>query len=326
MPRADLVLEGGGVKGLGLVGTVTRLMEEGFTFERVLGTSAGAIVAALVAAGADRRELEAAMNRLEYDRVPDRGMLGVPVLSEGIGLLADRGVFRGDYIHDFVNDELARLGKHTFGDFRRTDPGADGEPRRSSNLVVTATDVTNGRLLRLPWDYELLGLEPDAQPVADAVRASIAIPLFFAPVVMRDRRRGADITLVDGGVLSNFPIAVFDRTDGATPRWPTLGVKIMPALPETSSQLLGPLDALPRLPVVRLLEQVLITAVVGHDQTYLEQPCVARRTITVDTAEVGIVDFWASEARRVATVTNGRVAAEAFLSEWDWDEYLRNCR
>ncbi len=51
--KADLVLEGGGTKGLGLLGAVTRLMEEGYTFPRVAGTSAGSILAAFLAAGVD---------------------------------------------------------------------------------------------------------------------------------------------------------------------------------------------------------------------------------------------------------------------------------
>ena len=49
--RADLVLEGGGVKGIGLVGAIAVLEERGYLFNRVAGTSAGAIVGALVAAG-----------------------------------------------------------------------------------------------------------------------------------------------------------------------------------------------------------------------------------------------------------------------------------
>ena len=57
---------------------------------------------------------------------------------------------------------------------------------RTSRLVVTATDVTNGELLYLPWDYERLGLDPDEQRVADAVAASIAIPFFFEPVELED--------------------------------------------------------------------------------------------------------------------------------------------
>src|ERR1044072_7106847 len=47
---ADLVLEGGGVKGIGLVGAAMRLAEHGYEFPRVAGTSAGAIVGAVLAA------------------------------------------------------------------------------------------------------------------------------------------------------------------------------------------------------------------------------------------------------------------------------------
>jgi NTE family protein len=51
--KADLVLEGGGTKGLGLLGAVTRMMEQGYRFPRVAGTSAGSILAAFLAAGVD---------------------------------------------------------------------------------------------------------------------------------------------------------------------------------------------------------------------------------------------------------------------------------
>ena len=47
--RADLALEGGGVKGIGLAGAVLALDEAGYSFPRVAGTSAGAIAATLIA-------------------------------------------------------------------------------------------------------------------------------------------------------------------------------------------------------------------------------------------------------------------------------------
>src|SRR4051794_1744748 len=107
MPDADLVLEGGGVKGLGLVGALTRLMEEGYTFPRVAGTSAGSIVAVLVAAGAT--DLAAVMGRLEFRRVPDRAPPGMPLLSEGITLARTGGAYAGDYIRDWLYEELGKL-------------------------------------------------------------------------------------------------------------------------------------------------------------------------------------------------------------------------
>jgi NTE family protein len=315
------------MKGVGLVGAVLRLMGAGYAFERIAGTSAGAIVGAMLAAGATAQQLASAMARLRYDRVPDRGPPGLPLLGEAAGLLVRRGAYAGDYIHRFVADELAALGVRTFADLRRNDPNDDPNRARFQRygLVVMATDVTRGRLLRLPWDYELLNLDPDEQLVADAVRASISIPLYFEPVVIRDGLSGARTTLVDGGVLSNFPIEIFDRTDAVMPRWPTFGVKVIPGLPAGHAELF-PALALPVLPPVHLLEQVVETAIVGNDQTYLERPCVRRRMIEVDTSAVGVIEFDAPQETREQVVANGAAAADRFLPDWDWERFKRECR
>ena len=78
-PRADLVLEGGGVKGIGLVGATAQLVDAGYTFPRVLGSSAGAIVAAFIAAlqhaGEPLSRLEDITRSLDYRRLRDRGPL-----------------------------------------------------------------------------------------------------------------------------------------------------------------------------------------------------------------------------------------------------------
>ena len=327
MPEADLVLEGGGVKGLGLLGAVTRLMEAGYEFPRVAGTSAGSIAAAFLAAGADATTLTDIMGRLDYSRVPDRRRPGIPIASETISVLASGGAHPGDYAYHFIRDELERLGVGTFADLRYDDSQADANlaPRRRYRLVVTATDITHGRLLRLPWDYELFDRDPDRELVADAVRASISIPLYFVPRKLRDQHTGEESTLVDGGVLSNFPVEIFDRTDGQAPRWPTFGVKVIPALPGADAELFPPL-ALPALPPVRELEQVLATAIVGHDQTYIERPCVQRRLIDVDTSSIGILEFDADQQKRDAVVEEGRLAADRFLAGWDWQRYLSECR
>jgi NTE family protein len=331
MPQADLVLEGGGMKGIGLLGAVLALLRRGYTFPRVAGTSAGAIVAALLAAGADEEQLAGAMERLDYGRVPDRAPPPIPGVSEGVSLLRDAGAYEGDYIHEFIDTELAALDVTTFENLRREDSEADEWQQLDGygeyKLVVMATDVTRGRLLRLPWDYPRLGLDPDKQRVADAVRASISIPLFFDPVTIRSGG-GAATTLVDGGVLSNFPIEVFDRTDGEQPRWPTLGVKVIPQLPAGNAELLPriPRIAFSALPPLQMLERVAATAIVGNDQTYLERPCVRRRAIQVDTSAVGIVEFDAPRSTREAVRASGEAAADEFLADWDWGAFKRDCR
>jgi len=327
MEKADLVLEGGGVKGLGLVGAVLRLMREGYVFPRVAGSSAGAIVAALLAAGASADQLAGAMGRLEYPRVPDGSGPRIPGVTALYSMLRRSGVYEGDYIQDFLATELERLGVRTFADLRYDDERADSnaKPYQRYKLVVMATDITHGRLLRFPWDYPLLHLDRDKQSVAEAVRASISIPLFFEPVTIHDGDTGVPTTLVDGGILSNFPIEIFDRTDGDDPRWPTLGVKVMPVLPVGSPELFPGLPR-PRLAPVRLLEQVIATAIVGNDQTYLERPCVRRRAIQVDASAVGIVEFDAAAPKREAVVAKGDEAARTFLDDWDWKRFKRDCR
>jgi NTE family protein len=205
----------------------------------------------------------------------------------------------------------------TFADLRRTDPGADpavDTPERRYKLVVMATDVTNGRLLRLPWDYGRFGLDPDEQLVADAVRMSLSIPFYFEPCTLPNTVTGKPATIVDGGLLSNFAIEIFDRTDGKAPRWPTFGVRLFPDLPEGLGDLV-PFYGAPMLPTVRLLEQVVATALVGNDQTHLDRPGVRERTMTVDTRGVAITDFDIDDAQRQNLIARGEQTARDFLQK-----------
>jgi NTE family protein len=180
---ADLVLEGGGVKGIGLVGAYAALSEKGYTFHRIAGTSAGAIVGALIAAGMQPAELEQVMREVQYGRFEDEGFLdhvGLP--GKAMSLLFEKGIYEGEYLRTWLDGLLTKLGKRTFGDMRLDDPDSSLPPEQSYRLVVMVSDVTRGELARLPWDYPRYGLKPDDQLVADAVRASMSIPFFYEPV------------------------------------------------------------------------------------------------------------------------------------------------
>ena len=242
----------------------------------------------------------------------------MPLLSESLGLVSSNGAYQGDYLRDFIADRAASSSAIvTFGDLRRTDAGDDallGDEQRYS-LVVMATDVTRGRLLRLPWDYHLFGLDPDEQLVADAVRMSLSIPFFFEPCALTDQESGAESVIVDGGVLSNFPVEIFDRTDGEPARWPTFGVRLFPDLPEGLGDVFPSLIA-PFVPPVQLLRQVLATALVGRDQTHLDLPGVRERMISVDTSGVGITEFRLTSGKQQLLVDRGAEAADEFLARW----------
>src|SRR5829696_4506444 len=144
---------------------------------------------------------------------------------------------------------------------------------------------------------------------------SLSIPFYFEPRTLRNPATGDTATIVDGGVLSNFPIEIFDRTDGRQPRWPTFGVRLLPDLPAGLGDLV-PFFGVPMLPAVRLLEQVVATALVGRDQTHLERPGVRERTLTVDTSGTAITEFGIGSREKADLVGRGRTTAAEFLRGW----------
>lgn len=326
----DLVLAGGGVKGIGLVGAVVKLMEAGYRARRVAGSSAGSIVGALVAAAAKDDQMSPAQVRdlalsIDYRKFRDPGPIErLPVLGASWAILQGSGFYRGDYARAFVADQLEQLGVRTFGDLKLDDDQLPEEQRY--RLVVTAADVTTGQLVRLPWDYRrVYGLNPDEQLVADAVRASMSIPFIFRPVTLTSST-GRTSKLVDGGLLSNYPIDSLDRLDGKKPRWPTFGVTLLPNLPENNGTVIPALAPLRLFGGPSLLEDVITTVLVGRDQAYLNMPWVSARTIRVDSTKVGVLDFDISRAEIEALYARGYEAAAAFLSTWDERAYLKRFR
>jgi NTE family protein len=329
--RADLVLEGGGVKGIGLVGAVATLTEAGYRFPRVGGTSAGAVVAAFVVAlqraGEPLSRLEDITRSLDYRKLRDRGAVGKAAgplarVIDGLSLAFDGGVFEGDYLRHWVAGSLRDLGVEKFGDLRIIDEESALPAAQSYSLVLTASDVSRHRLVRFPWDYSLYGLDPDEQTVADAVRASASIPFFFEPVTLRAKdETGTTVvsTLVDGGVLSNFPIAMFDRTDDRPPRWPTFGARL-------SMRTDGRVHTHEVGGTVSLALSLVETMLEACDAQHINDPCVQARSVFVDTSGVSPVDFGITDAQQEQLLSAGREAAVEFLGTWDFDDYLRRCR
>jgi NTE family protein len=94
--KCDLVLEGGGVEGIGLVGAVSVLEEAGYSVQRVAGTSAGAIVGSLVAAGIPAAELREIMEGLDYRRFQDRTLVDrIPLIGPACPSPSTRASTRG---------------------------------------------------------------------------------------------------------------------------------------------------------------------------------------------------------------------------------------
>src|SRR5947209_10022639 len=143
--RVDLVFEGGGVKGIGLAGAFCHLDKQGFQPQRVAGTSAGAITAALVAAGYGSDDLERlVLEEMKYKAFEDGGHWP---MSQGIEMLRHRGLHPGNYFEGWMREHLEAKGITKFGQLRQ--PPADGGQAPDAaayKLQVIASDVTRERM------------------------------------------------------------------------------------------------------------------------------------------------------------------------------------
>src|SRR4051794_5642773 len=93
---ADLVFEGGGGKGIGLAGAYGALRERGVVPKRVAGTSAGAITAALVAAGYEPAELDEILRQVPFASFKDQGWEDkLPLIGHGTSVLTQLGIYEG---------------------------------------------------------------------------------------------------------------------------------------------------------------------------------------------------------------------------------------
>ncbi|MET7473600.1 patatin-like phospholipase family protein [Streptomyces sp. NPDC005648] len=313
-PNVDLVLEGGGVKGIGLLGAVLTLSDAGYRFPRIAGTSAGAIVAALVAsyqkAGRKLSDLVEVMNSLDYERFAQQSTLEklTGPLGRGIDLLVHEGMHTGDYLVEWLGGVLGEVGVETFSDLALTPEEArlsSLAPHQQYTLVVHVSDVSRRALVRLPWDFSEYGKDAGTERVVDAVRASMSIPFYFQPVEVETET--GRVTWVDGGLLSNFPITVFDRTDGVPSRWPTYGVKLS-AQPQVAKD--RPVGT-PLGIAVSCLE----TLTGDWNRYHLRDEGVNQRTIYVDTEGISATDFHLDDAKRARLFENGQSAARKFLAQ-----------
>lgn len=115
--KADAVFEGGGVKGIGLVGAVAVAEEKGYHWVNVAGTSAGAIVATLLAAGYTAPELKEVIQELDYKRFKDASPLDkIPVLGPLTSLILEKGIYEGKFFENWIRGLLKQKNVETFND------------------------------------------------------------------------------------------------------------------------------------------------------------------------------------------------------------------
>ncbi|MCM8775891.1 MAG: patatin-like phospholipase family protein, partial [Candidatus Omnitrophica bacterium] len=185
------VFQGGGVKGITYVGALEELEEQRMWFASVAGTSAGAIVASLIAAGFEPVEIKKILFETDFNLFKDKTWGWVPPF---LSLLIWGGAYRGEAFEQAMDKVL----KEKLG----FSPTLKDLP---IPLTVIASDISNEKMLILDKEsYPHLS-------VAQAVRMSMSIPLIFRPVKLTDGFSSGTKRVVDGALLSNFPLDIAQK-------------------------------------------------------------------------------------------------------------------
>ena len=351
MAQFDVVFEGGGAKGSAFVGALSALKAAGHSTRRLIGTSAGAITATLLAAGYSAEEMLAAVNEklngkprfatfMDHPRGSDFSeaqrmasdtmrvlqtvhlpavaghallslLLDTPLYPTLFSVVECGGVFTGNAFVAWLTEKLAAKG------ISATDTFTTFFDRKGVDLSVVASDTTEMEMLVLNQRTA-----PNV-PIAWAVRMSMSIPLIWREVVWQDSwglyrgRKKAGNIIVDGGVLSNFPIRLIDQSVpeimGDTDPSAALNLGL---LLDEQLTVPGITPAPPPLPleesrVVQRLTRLMDTMMGAQDSDEMRQH--AMEVCRLPVKGYGTTEFDMADAKLKALVDAGRDAVTAHL-------------
>jgi len=362
--KYDMVFEGGGAKGMVFVGAMQEFEARGHTHGRLLGTSAGAITAALLAAGYSSDEMLEALAEKKDEKSVFSDFMGapgtfsksplikdgalarlltnidIPLLPDALEKRLDQAIVnwvasnpKASHLFSFV--ELG--GWYSADNFlkwisEKMDSGKyKDKPRNFSKMTLKQFHESTGKDLSLIGSHTTMEmmLVPNHRPAPDlpivwAVRMSMSIPLLWQEVVWKKewgKYRGLDMvghTIVDGGLLSNFPIELFISdlktvTDvmGDKTSENVLGMLIDETLPVPGAQSVkgdtdnGKFD-ISKLATVQRLGHLINTVTGARDKSVIEafENYVAR----MPAKGYGTTEFDMTDERRNTLVKAGRKA------------------
>jgi NTE family protein len=305
--KADGVFSGGGVKGLAFAGAISGAAEAGYTeWGKLAGTSAGAITAMALAVGYDAEGLREIFEKLDLSRIADYGFGGEARIP--FNLAEHHGATHGVALHKWIEELLAHAplkGIKTFGDLERA--------TEAEKLQVIGTDLAHTRMVVFPGDVGFYvdddgqPLKPEDFPIADAVRISAGFPYFFPPMTLRDGVTKKDGVLVDGGVVSAYPIFLFDSEN---PKHPTWGFRLFSGKPPESPPYQD-IDGF--FWWVDMGEAILDASMNAFDR--FDEKLFGPRTIAIPTGDIETLDFDLTEAEKDELFEFGHTAAKDFFAK-----------
>lgn len=291
--KVDAVFSGGGVKAFAFIGALEAMEENEIEIVRLAGSSAGAIVAGLVAAGYQVAELKEIMLDLNLKELLDGQKLEKYFpFFKWLSLYKSFGLYKGHVFEMWLNQLLEEKGVRTFADI------SDGR------LKLTVADLTLGRLIIMPDDLkQTYGILPERFSVARAIRMSAGLPFFFKPEKIYDQEAKKHI-MVDGALLSSLPIWLFKK--------PT----IKPIRPVIGFQLQSKEKYYTNYQIKNGLQfgKILISTMQhAQDLRYISkynQPNI----VFLDTDHINVADFSLSKTDRIELAELGKQKTVNFLN------------
>lgn len=221
----NIVFEGAGIMGLAYSGVIKQLEEYDMIkdFEKIGGTSAGAITATMLTLGYESNEILEIISATKFQKFNDKGFVGLSRLAKKYGW------FKGEKFTEWISEIIYTKTGNKEITFKELDEIG------FKKLYITATSMNRQKLLVFSVENY-----PNMK-VKDAVRCSMSIPLYFEAVfidsigtVYKKQNENNSLDLVvDGGIIGNYPIFLFDSSyvdDNNNliriPNKKTLGVRI----------------------------------------------------------------------------------------------------
>lgn len=227
-PVDYLVFEGAGIRGIAYCGALMELEERGVTanIKAVAGTSSGAITASLYAVGYTPNEIYELIGDTDFQKFNDGGGRAIGGFYR---LKKKLGWYKGDAFLKWLEALIARKAGSADITFSQLESRASSDPTFKS-LVVAATSMNHQMTLMFS-----AATYPHMR-IVDAVRASMAVPFYFEPVIIDQQGKVVEVKNVtpdlhlclDGGFTANFCITHFDSIGPQGQRVPakTLGLRI----------------------------------------------------------------------------------------------------
>lgn len=327
-PFRNLVFESGGVKGIAYLGALEVLTDKDIIrgIQRVGGTSAGAVHALVLGLGFNLDETRHIFWTFDYNCfLDDSG----GIFRDTDRLLERFGWFRGNFFRNWA----AELIKEKTGNPEATfaDLEAMKSRRGFKSLSFIGTNLSSACSEIFSVDHT------PGTCVADAVRIAMTIPLFFAA-----RRSTRGDIYVDGGLLTNHPVRMFDREkyidrepDLTTDSYRKIYARMKKSKPKASTCVcnpetlgfrLAPRETMPLFQDQSAPPRRRINDFFDYSwalvQTILEMQHNAHlpdedwaRTVFIDSLGVGTAGADLSEREKRALIQSGR---EGVLTYLDW--------